>query len=307
MLAAVRDLEPYQRARLDALGGAHRAGRVRRRRRSPPRSTRSTSAVAAVYLHVDLDALDAERRPREPLRRAGRPGARRAARRARRRVRPLHGRAPPRSPPTTRAWTTTARSPRPRGGSRRRGIAHALDTRARADISTRQGWSNPTRQGGSPMGVTETGARRPTATSSPSSATGRSSTGRSATSTRSRPGSATSRSSPARSSSSTSASRSAVPAYWWSWPMVFAGQLMVALCFCELAARYPGRGLDLQLVQAAEHPARRLARGLDDAHRVDRDGRRGRARLPDHAAADLRASSSSTATAPASTTSPSTR
>ena len=61
------------------------------------------------------------------------------------------------------------------------------------------------------------------------------------------------------------------PAYWWSWPMVFAGQLMVALCFCELAARYPGRRLDLQLVQAAEHAARRLARGLDDAHRVDRD------------------------------------
>ena len=32
------------------------------------------------------------------------------------------------------------------------------------------------------------------------------------------------------------------PAYWWSWPMVFAGQLMVALCFCELAARYPVAG-----------------------------------------------------------------
>ena len=31
-------------------------------------------------------------------------------------------------------------------------------------------------------------------------------------------------------------------AYWWSWPMVFAGQLMVALCFCELAARYPVAG-----------------------------------------------------------------
>ena len=30
-------------------------------------------------------------------------------------------------------------------------------------------------------------------------------------------------------------------AYWWSWPMVFVGQLMVALCFCELAARYPAR------------------------------------------------------------------
>ncbi|MFI1015964.1 APC family permease [Streptomyces sp. NPDC020965] len=32
------------------------------------------------------------------------------------------------------------------------------------------------------------------------------------------------------------------PAYWWSWPLVFAGQLMVALCFCELAARYPVAG-----------------------------------------------------------------
>ncbi|WP_234314619.1 APC family permease [Streptomyces sp. NRRL F-5135] len=32
------------------------------------------------------------------------------------------------------------------------------------------------------------------------------------------------------------------PAYWWSWPMVFLGQLMVALCFCELAASYPVAG-----------------------------------------------------------------
>src|SRR5262245_12477418 len=32
------------------------------------------------------------------------------------------------------------------------------------------------------------------------------------------------------------------PAYWWSWPMVFAGQLMVALCFAELAAWYPVAG-----------------------------------------------------------------
>jgi urea carboxylase system permease len=31
-------------------------------------------------------------------------------------------------------------------------------------------------------------------------------------------------------------------AYWWSWPMVFLGQLMVALCFCELAARFPVAG-----------------------------------------------------------------
>ena len=32
------------------------------------------------------------------------------------------------------------------------------------------------------------------------------------------------------------------PAYWWSWPMVFVGQLMVALCFAELASRYPIAG-----------------------------------------------------------------
>ncbi|RBY94176.1 amino acid permease [Blastococcus sp. TBT05-19] len=32
------------------------------------------------------------------------------------------------------------------------------------------------------------------------------------------------------------------PAYVWSWPMVFVGQLMVALCFAELAARYPVAG-----------------------------------------------------------------
>ncbi len=32
------------------------------------------------------------------------------------------------------------------------------------------------------------------------------------------------------------------PAYIWSWPMVFVGQLMVALCFAELAATYPLAG-----------------------------------------------------------------
>jgi urea carboxylase system permease len=32
------------------------------------------------------------------------------------------------------------------------------------------------------------------------------------------------------------------PAYWWSWPMVFVGQLMVALCFAELAANIPVAG-----------------------------------------------------------------
>lgn len=32
------------------------------------------------------------------------------------------------------------------------------------------------------------------------------------------------------------------PGYLWSWPMVFVGQLCVALCFMELAAKYPVAG-----------------------------------------------------------------
>ena len=32
------------------------------------------------------------------------------------------------------------------------------------------------------------------------------------------------------------------PAYLWSWPIVFVGQLAVALCFMELAAKYPVAG-----------------------------------------------------------------
>jgi urea carboxylase system permease len=32
------------------------------------------------------------------------------------------------------------------------------------------------------------------------------------------------------------------PAFFWTWPIVFGGQLLVALCFSELAARYPISG-----------------------------------------------------------------
>jgi urea carboxylase system permease len=32
------------------------------------------------------------------------------------------------------------------------------------------------------------------------------------------------------------------PAFFWTWPLVFAGQLLVALCFAELAAHYPLAG-----------------------------------------------------------------
>jgi urea carboxylase system permease len=32
------------------------------------------------------------------------------------------------------------------------------------------------------------------------------------------------------------------PAFFWTWPVAFAGQLLVALCFAEMAARYPLSG-----------------------------------------------------------------
>jgi amino acid transporter len=39
------------------------------------------------------------------------------------------------------------------------------------------------------------------------------------------------------------------PAYLWSWPMVLLGQLAVALCFMELAAKYPIAGVGLMTGQ----------------------------------------------------------
>src|SRR3982074_1407063 len=32
------------------------------------------------------------------------------------------------------------------------------------------------------------------------------------------------------------------PAFFWTWPLVFLGQFLVALCFAELAAHYPLAG-----------------------------------------------------------------
>src|ERR1700736_3708297 len=32
------------------------------------------------------------------------------------------------------------------------------------------------------------------------------------------------------------------PAFFWTWPLVFTGQFLVALCFAELAAHYPLAG-----------------------------------------------------------------
>jgi urea carboxylase system permease len=45
------------------------------------------------------------------------------------------------------------------------------------------------------------------------------------------------------------------PAFFWTWPLVFAGQLLVALCFAELAAHYPIAGCIYQW-------SRRLSTGV---------------------------------------------
>ncbi len=75
------------------------------------------------------------------------------------------------------------------------------------------------------------------------------------------------------------------PAYLWSWPMVFVGQMAVALCFMELAAKYPVAGLGLQLVEEVGQPPCRLVLGLADADGVDRDDLGGGAGLPAQPAA----------------------
>jgi urea carboxylase system permease len=45
------------------------------------------------------------------------------------------------------------------------------------------------------------------------------------------------------------------PAFFWTWPVVFAGQLLVALCFAELAARYPVSGSVYQWSRQIGHRA----------------------------------------------------
>ena len=75
------------------------------------------------------------------------------------------------------------------------------------------------------------------------------------------------------------------PAYLWSWPIVFVGQMAVALCFMELAAKYPVAGSVYNWSKKLAQQAGRLDVGLADAHRVDRDDLGGGAGLPTQPAA----------------------
>ena len=77
------------------------------------------------------------------------------------------------------------------------------------------------------------------------------------------------------------------PAYLWSWPMVFVGQMAVALCFMELAAKYPVAGSVYNWSKKLGQPPGRMVVGLADADRVDRDDLGGGAGLPAQPAADL--------------------
>src|SRR5438132_11866784 len=45
------------------------------------------------------------------------------------------------------------------------------------------------------------------------------------------------------------------PAFFWTWPVVFLGQLLVALCFAELAAHYPLAGSVYQWAKQIGHRA----------------------------------------------------
>ena len=48
------------------------------------------------------------------------------------------------------------------------------------------------------------------------------------------------------------------PAFFWTWPAVFLGQLTVALCFAELAAHYPLSGGVYQWSRRTGSPRDRL-------------------------------------------------
>jgi hypothetical protein len=77
------------------------------------------------------------------------------------------------------------------------------------------------------------------------------------------------------------------PAYWWSWPMVFVGQLMVALCFAELAGRYPVAGSVYNWAKRLAGPTTSWAGRLDHVHGLRGHAGGRRARVPGDASADL--------------------
>ncbi len=65
--------------------------------------------------------------------------------------------------------------------------------------------------------------------------------------------------------------------FFWTWPTVFAGQLLVALCFAELAARYPISGRCSSGPAASRAPTS-AGSPVDHGRRPGPHGRHGRHR-----------------------------
>ena len=86
-------------------------------------------------------------------------------------------------------------------------------------------------------------------------------------------------------------------AFFWTWPIVFAGQLMVALCFAELAAQLSDLRLHLPVVaKRLSNPTYGWFAGWMMLIAPDRHRRRGGDRAAGRAAVDLGRASSSSAT-----------
>ena len=88
------------------------------------------------------------------------------------------------------------------------------------------------------------------------------------------------------------------PPLWWTWVIVLGGQMLVALCFAELAGPVPARRIGLPVVQAGRRRLHRVDDRLDLHRRLVRHRRRGGGRLAGRAAAGLDAASSSSAARP---------
>ena len=76
-------------------------------------------------------------------------------------------------------------------------------------------------------------------------------------------------------------------AFIWAWPVVFFGQMTVALQFAELSAHYPAGRLGVPVVEEAGRQVVGLEHGLDLPLCADRDRARGGAGLAGDPAADL--------------------
>ena len=88
------------------------------------------------------------------------------------------------------------------------------------------------------------------------------------------------------------------PGVWWTWPVVVFGQILVALCFMEMAGQYPIAGSVYQWSKQIAGRLHVVDDRLDLHRRRDRDDRRRGGRLAGRAAADHDRASSSSAPPP---------